>query len=517
VTAAAALAARGLTKRFGPVTVLDNVDLTLERGEIHGLLGENGSGKSTLIKILSGFHSPDGGSLEIGGRPEPLPLPLGRPVEVGLRFVHQDLGFMPNLTVAENFHLGLMARAATGWRVSDASMRVATASALAAFGVDLDPRVTVRKLSGVQRALLAVVRAVHDLPPDRGILVLDEPTVFLPHRDVAELFALVRRIAAGGGAVLLVSHDLDEIRDVTHTVSVLRDGRMVGSRPSAGASTDDLIDLIVGRKLEAARSGAVAGWGDGPGGQRRDDVLVVEGLVGPQLKRLDFRLARGEILGVAGLEGSGAETLPYLLYGAQRAAAGRVTIAGRPFDLTKATPGRALRAGMVLIPADRRRLGGLLRLPVEDNLVFPRLRQFRAGPMLRRRAIRRDTVSLIDRFDIRPPRPDHAFGNLSGGNQQKAVMAKWLAVEPEVLLLHEPTQGVDVGARRQIHRHLQEAAASGRAVLCVSSDFEQLATLCHRVMVFRHGRLAHNVTGDRVTKQFIAEACLADSISEGAT
>jgi ribose transport system ATP-binding protein len=424
---------------------------------------------------------------------------------------------MPNLTVAENFHLGLLANGATGWHVSEASMRAAAATALADFGVDINPRATLRTLSGIQRALLAVVRAVHDLPRNGGILVLDEPTVFLPHKDVAELFRLVRRIAAGGGAVLLVSHDLDEIRDVTHTVSVLRDGRLVGSRPTEGASTDDLIELIVGRKLEAAPSRPLPGPRDRPGSEQTDDLLVVEGLAGPQLKSLDFRLARGEILGVAGLEGSGAETLPYLLYGAQRATAGRVTVAGRPFDLTRATPSRALRAGMVLIPADRRRLAGLLRLHLEDNLVFPRLHQFRVGPLLRRAAIRRDTMSLIDRFDIRPPRPDHAFGNLSGGNQQKAVMAKWLAVDPEVLLLHEPTQGVDVGARRQIHRHLQDAAAGGRSVLCVSSDFEQLAALCHRVMVFRHGRMAHEVTGDRVTKQSITEACLADPILEGAS
>ena len=501
----ATLEARALTKRFAGVTVLDRVDLTLNGGEIHGLLGENGSGKSTLIKILCGFHEPDGGALSIHGQAVPLPLGPGRPAELGLRFVHQDLGFVPALTAAENFHLGALASGASGRRVSHRSLVAATATALEQFGVSIDPGQAVRDLSAIQRALLAVVRAVHDLPAGRGILVLDEPTVFLPRKDVEDLFALVRRVAADGGSVLVVSHDLDEIREVTHRVSVLRDGRLVGARDTAGASVEDLVQMIVGRRVRSAGLAEAQGTDDG-----REERLCVEGLTGTRLTDVGFRLSAGEIVGVAGLEGSGAEELPYLLYGARSARGGRVTVAGREIDAGRMSPSRALAAGMVLIPADRRRLAGLLRLSVEDNLSHPRLHRFRTGPLLRRRSIRRDAESMIRRFDVRPPRPEQPFGTLSGGNQQKAVVAKWLAVEPVVLLLHEPTQGVDVGARQQILQYLAAAAAEGRAVLCASSDFEQLATLCHRVLVFRRGRIVAELHGAGLTKEAVTEACLED-------
>ena len=500
-----ALSARGVTKRFGPVTVLDGVDLSLKRGEVHGLLGENGSGKSTLIKILCGFHAPDSGELEVDGHPEPFPLSAARVSELGLRFVHQDLGFVPSLTVAENFHLGQLALGRAPWLVSERAMGTATRSALDRYHVDLDPKMKLGRLSGLQKALLAVVRAVHDLPHCGGILVLDEPTVFLPHSDVADLFDLVRRIASDGGAVVLVSHDLGEIQEVTDRVSVLRDGRLVGSRPTEGASQDDMIEMIVGRRIASGPDRASS-----RPSPATDRALVVDGLTAATIRPVTFELRKGEILGIAGLEGSGAEAIPYLLYGVRPAGSGRLHVGEHAFDLPRLSPAAALRAGMVLIPADRRRLAGLLRMSVEENLTFPRLARFRAGPLLRRAAIRRDAVSLIDRFDIRPRRAEQSFGTLSGGNQQKAVMAKWLAVEPQVLLLHEPTQGVDVGARRQIHAYLHQAASTGQAVLCASSDFEQLAGLCDRVLVFRQGRLAEQLSGPQLSKEAITEACLVE-------
>lgn len=504
---APALEVRGLTKRFSGVAVLDGVDLVVDRGQVHGLLGENGSGKSTLIKLLCGFHTADGGTMTVHGQPVDLPLPPGRPSELGFRFVHQDLGFLPALSAAENFHLGSLARPDTGWRISDRALRAATAEALAQYGVDIDPGRAVRDLSSIQRALLAVVRAAHDLPAGRGILVLDEPTVFLPHKDVDDLFSLVRRVVSDGSSVLLVSHDLDEIREVTNQVSILRDGRLVGSRPTAGTTKDDLVQLIVGRGIR------VADRPDTPPPPSHPSAgLAVDDLCGSELSGVTLEVAPGEIVGAAGLEGAGVEELPYLIYGSRRARSGRVSVAGRSLDCTRMTPGRALRAGMVLIPADRRRLAGLMRMSVEDNLTHPRLRHFRAGPFLRGRALRRDAESTISRFDIRPPRAAQAFGTLSGGNQQKAVVAKWLAVEPAVLLLHEPTQGVDIGARQQIFTYLRAAASEGRAVLCASSDFEQLAVLCHRVLVFRRGRLAGELAGEDLSKEAITEACLVDAV-----
>lgn len=503
-TTTPALEVRNLTKLFSGVVALDHVDLTLHGGRVHGLLGENGSGKSTLIKILSGFHQPDEGTLSVWGRPVSFPLAPERPAALGLRFVHQDLGFVPGLTVAENFHLGALAMGTTGWHTSDRELEKSTSAVLEGYGVTIDVEQPLRTLSSIQKTLLAVVRAMHDLPPGQGILVLDEPTVFLPRKDVDDLFTLIRRVAAEGSAVLLVSHDLDEVTEITDEISVLRDARLVGSRSTAASTKEELVHMIVGRAIESRPRPLASRCGE--------PVLDVLGLTGRDIRDVSFSVASGEIVGVTGLEGSGAEELPYLLYGAHRARRGRVAIAGRPLDARRLSPSGSLAAGMALIPADRRRQAGLVRMSVEENLTHPRIHRFRLGPFLRRSAVRRDAESLVRRFDIRPPRPAQVFGTLSGGNQQKAVLAKWLAVEPRVLLLHEPTQGVDIGARQQILEYLRAAASDGRAVICASSDFEQLATLCNRVLVFRRGRLAAELTGAALDKNAITRASLTDAI-----
>jgi ribose transport system ATP-binding protein len=503
-TTGPALEVRNLTKLFNGVVALDHVDLTLDAGRVHGLLGENGSGKSTLIKILSGFHQPDAGTLTVWGQPVSFPLAPDRPAALGLRFVHQDLGFVPGLTVAENFHLGSLATGRTGWRTSSRELERSAAAVLEGYGIAIDTQQPLRTLSSIQKTLLAVVRAMHDLPPGQGILVLDEPTVFLPRKDVEDLFTLIRRVAAEGSAVLLVSHDLEEVTEITHQVSVLRDARLVGSRMTGTSSKEDLVHMIVGRAVDGPTRPLPS-----PSGA---PVLDVVGLTGRDIRDVSFSVAAGEIVGVTGLEGSGAEELPYLLYGAHAALRGQVSIGGRPLEARRLSPTGSLAAGMALIPADRRRLAGLVRMSVEENLTHPRIRRFRLGPFLRRSALRRDAESLIRRFDVRPPRPAQTFGTLSGGNQQKAVLAKWLAVEPKVLLLHEPTQGVDVGARQQILDYLRAAASDGRAVICASSDFEQLAALCNRVLVFRRGQLAAELTGASLDKKSITRASLTDTL-----
>lgn len=500
-----ALALRGVSKHFGGVRALVDVSLTVNRGEVHGLLGENGSGKSTLIKILAGFHVPDAGTLEVQGDPIDLPLPPGRFRELGLSFVHQDLALLSSLTVVENLRAGMIVRSRMRAYVSWSAERRHAREVFERYGVSIDPAATVADLRPVERALLAIVRAmeeIREVHDTDGLLVLDEPTVFLPRADTEHLFALVREIAAGGGSVLFVSHDLDEVREITERVTVLRDGHVVGTVATADAAADQLVKMIIGRQMEAF-SAQKHDLRDG--GVRAS----VQHLTGAGVIDVSFELHDGEVLGLTGLAGSGFESVPYLMYGAWPAESGGLVVDGTHHRLGDMRPHRAIAAGMALIPADRQRDGAVGTLPVTDNMTLPDLSAYHVGLRLRRGRMRRRTGDLMTTFDVRPAEPGYDYGALSGGNQQKALIAKWLQMLPHLILLHEPTQGVDVGARQQIFATIREAADAGASVICASSDYEQLATICDRVLVFGRGRVGRELAGDDVTKHRIAEQCYA--------
>lgn len=482
-----------------------DVDLTVANGEVHGLLGENGSGKSTLIKVLAGFHVPDSGTLAVHGQSVDLPLAPGRFRELGLSFVHQDLALLSSLTVVENLRAGMIVRSRMRPHVSWAAERRAARQVFARYGVAIDPAATVADLRPVERALLAIVRAVEELRElhdTNGLLILDEPTVFLPRADTEHLFSLVREIASGGGSVLFVSHDLDEVLEITDRVTVLRDGHVVGTTPTAAATSEQLVEMIIGRAMEAftahdhiAETGAVRA-------QVRD-------LTGPGVYDISFALREGEVLGLTGLAGSGFEAVPYLMYGAWPAESGELVVEDTRHPLRHMRPHRAIANGMALIPADRQRDGAVGTLPVTDNVTLPDLRRHRVGLRLRRDRMRQRTAELMATFDVRPAEPGFDYGSLSGGNQQKALLAKWLQMAPSLILLHEPTQGVDVGARQQIFATIRQAADDGASVVCASSDYEQLALICDRVLVFGRGRVGRELTGSEITKDRIAEQCYA--------
>ena len=501
-----ALSLRGVSKHFGGVRALVDVDLTVADGEVHGLLGENGSGKSTLIKVLAGFHAPDAGMLEVHGRPVDLPLAPGRFRELGMSFVHQDLALVTSLTVVENLRAGMIVRSRMQPYISWAAERRLARKVFARYGVQIDPSTTVADLRPVERALLAIVRAMEELRElhdTAGLLVLDEPTVFLPRADTEHLFALVREITGVGGSVLFVSHDLDEVREITDRVTVLRDGHVVGTTDTAATTTDQLVEMIIGRPLESFVTHR-----DGPVG-----VTVrasVRNLSGTGVRDVTFDLHEGEVLGLTGLAGSGFEGVPYLMYGAWPAESGELVAAdGVPHSLTAMRPDRAIAAGMVLIPADRQRDGAVGTLPVTDNMTLPDLTSYRIGWRLRRDRMRQRTAELMGEFDVRPAEPGYDYGALSGGNQQKALLAKWLQMGPRLILLHEPTQGVDIGARQQIFETIRAAAAAGASVVCASSDYEQLALICDRVLVFGRGAVGRELVGGQITKDRIAEQCYA--------
>lgn len=500
---------QGLTKTFGGARALDGVNLTVGRNEVHGLLGENGSGKSTLIKVLSGFHEPDSGTLEVAGETVELPLRPGQYRELGFEFVHQDLGLIPSLTVTENLFLGEVA-AARGPYYSWRQARTRAAKILEHHEIGLDPDLLVEAIRPVDRAMLAIIRAVEALRSARGeqedsanLLVLDEPTVFLPQHEVEVLFHFVRSIVRDGSSVLFVSHDLDEVLQITDQVTVLRDGRTAGSVPTNDVDKEALIHLIIGHDLNTAPAAPTADttFADVPA------VMTVNDLSTNALHDISFELHEGEVLGLTGLVGSGYEDVIYALFGAHQRATGRMTLAGAPpVDLSKHTPLAGVTAGLALVPADRKNNGSVATLTAADNINMTVLDKHFRGFRLRTREMQQNAQRLMSQFDVRPPLPEMDYGSFSGGNQQKAMMAKWQQTEPRVLLVHEPTQGVDIGAREQI-MNLIRSNAPTTAAICASSDYDQLATLCDRVGVIVRGRLVSFISGPSLTKANIADRC----------
>lgn len=501
------LQVEGLDKGFGGTQALAGAELTVMPGEVHGLLGENGSGKSTLIKVLAGFHAPESGRLRMEGREIPLPLHPGDGSRLGLSFVHQDLGLVTSLSVLDNMRVSDFATGAGGrrWHIPWRRERRSLEATFERYGLAVRPQTPVSALSPLERALIAIVRAVEGLPDDgdggrRGLLVLDEPTVFLPRDEIETLFGLIRMVRDSLGSVLFVSHDLEEVREITDRVTVLRDGRTVGTRVTGETPPAKLVEMIIGHQMTTlARTPSRP-----PSGELS---VSVEGLRGPGVDDVSFGLARGEILGLTGLLGSGFESVPYLLFDAVAGVEGTLRLGDRAYDVASLTPRDALDAGIALLPGDRSE-GGIASLPLADNLMLPVLDDYRRRGLLRRREMERRTRALLADCDVRPPDPVSKFASLSGGNQQKALLAKWLGGDLRLMLVHEPTQGVDVGAREQIAGLLRQRAEGGMPVLCAGSDYEQLALLCDRALVFGNGAIVDELSGLELTKDRLTDSCL---------
>ncbi len=499
-----ALLLTGVTKIFGGHRALDDVTLEIRPGEVHGLLGQNGSGKSTLIKVLAGFHAPEpGAQLHVRGQAVALPLAPGAFRQHHISFVHQHLGLIPALTVLENMLIGQLAQSnsmAIGWR----AQRRNVIEQFQSYGIDFDPDATVSDLSPVQCALLAIIRAAGEMEAGggrgHGLLILDEPTPILPRKDVEQLFSVVRRVVGNGASVIFVSHDVDEVMEITDRATVLRDGRVAARLETRNATKQDFIEAIVGRRLGEVNHKTEAS-------ESRPVALEVEGLFGGTIADLALVAHEGEVVGLTGLVGTGYNEVPYLLYGA-RPANGTVTLGTEEWDVSRTTPRQSMARGIVLIPGDRAHAGAIGTLPVSDNVTMPVLTSHFSRFALNRSAMKRLALTLGERFDVRPLNPDLPIGNLSGGNQQKVLLAKWLQHAPKLVLLDEPTQGVDIGARQTVFKHIKDSADSGATVLCASSDYEQLATICNRVLIFSEGKVIATLTGTDVNKDTIAEISL---------
>jgi ribose transport system ATP-binding protein len=482
---------RQLSKSFGQAQVLGNVSIVVAPGEIHGLVGENGSGKSTLVKVLSGYHAPDpGGSLLIDGRTVELPV---RPAAVrrsGLSVVHQDLGLIDAFTVVENMRVGLFSVGRLSRAIRWRRERELARDALSGLGAEIDPDAPVGGLSSAERAEVAIARALQQHAPGRGVIMFDESTRALPPEPRRHFHSLLRDIVARGGSVLLVSHQLEEVLEHTHRVTVLRDGRVVaGGVPTNDLSEQQLVRLMLGHELRRdSRRRSTAATPSTP-------MARVENLSGEVLAAASLTVGAGEVLGVTGLLGSGFEELPYLLAGARGARSGTLSIGGRTIDLTSTSVRQLLSLGVALVPERREDEGLAFSETVLDNVTLPRVGARSRGPLLSRSWQQEEAARVVRELAVRPPDHRMLVGALSGGNQQKVLLGKWLCGAPKLLLLHEPTQGVDVGARGDLEQAIARSAEDGAGVLLASMDASQLACLCDRVIVLREGALHKQLTG----------------------
>jgi len=485
---ASVLRAETVSKSFGPIEVLREVSLDLNPGEVHAVIGENGAGKSTLMRILSGHLAPSRGTLFLDDRPVRFSGPVDAEAQ-GIVLVHQEILLAPDLTVAQNVFLGREIRR-FGF-VDDATMRAQTRAILAELGTAIDPDAEVRRLSIADRQLVQIARAL--LVPHR-VVAFDEPTAVLTPVEAESLFAIIRRLRRNGSAILYISHRLAEVKAIADRVTVLRDGQRVATRGAEGLEPIEMARLMVGRDMSKL-------YPDKPATASDEVILTVRDFTVPDhVEQASFALRRGEILGFGGLIGAGRTELFESLVGL-RPGHGDVTLDGRPVRFRDARD--AMAAGVVYLSEDRKGKGLLLQQNLRVNLTLAALETFERGPFVDVRAEEMALDDAIRDFDIRARRRDMLAGQLSGGNQQKLLLAKMMLAAPRVIVIDEPTRGVDIGTKEQIYRFIASLAEKGCSVVVISSEMQELIGLCHRVLVMRNGRIAGEVAAAELSEDSI--------------
>ena len=491
-----------LSKTFPGQVALSDVDLEVAPGEVHALVGQNGSGKSTLIKILAGYHQPDpGGQAWVDGTP----LTLGdgpAAAAAGVRFVHQDLGLVGLLNAVENIALTAGYITGRGSKIQWKQEVARTKVALDGLGVGhIDLKVSVDTLPPAHRTAIAIARALVRWEDGANLLILDEPTATLPGEDVQRLFEVIHRLKERGVSILYVSHHLDEVFELADRVTVLRDGVKVGTVPVETLDHKGLVELIVGHHIETTSATVNI-----PNSQ---PLLAVRGMSGGSVTHIDLDVAPGEIVGVAGITGSGREHVLGLIAGQLPRLTGEVSVAGTTIE--NYAPRQAIQAGVAFVPAERGLRGTVGPMNVRENLSIADVGRHFLGGRLRHKREMEETNHWIDRLSIKTSGPEAMIGSLSGGNQQKVMFGKALRLSPKLLLLDEPTQGIDIGAKDQIHRLIDEAAAEGVATLVASTDTDELVRLCHRVVVLADGRVIATLVGDHISTERIEHTQLESS------
>ncbi|MFI0709679.1 sugar ABC transporter ATP-binding protein [Streptomyces inhibens] len=502
------LRVEGVTKSFPGVRALDGVDLTLRTGEVHVLLGENGAGKSTLIKMLSGAHRPDDGRILVAGGPDgahdgprEVHIRSAQDAErLGIATIYQEFNLVPGLTVAENIFLGRQPRTALGL-IDKKTMRARAAELLRRVRLDVSPNTPVAEL-GIAR--LQMVEIAKALSLDARVLIMDEPTAVLTSEEVETLFGIVRELRDTGVGIIFITHHLEEIGALGDRVTVLRDGRSVQEVP-ASTDEDELIRLMVGRDIAEQYPRQRP---DEPGAP----LLRVRGLTrngtkaGPVFEGIDFEVRAGEVVGLAGLVGAGRTEVVRAIFGVDRYDAGTVEIDGT--QLARGDVRAAMRAGLGLVPEDRKGQGLVLDASLQDNLTLARLDRDTRGGLVDRGAQRREAAAVAGQLKVRMSGLAQPARTLSGGNQQKIVIGKWLLADTKLLILDEPTRGIDVGAKVEIYQLINELTASGRAVLMISSDLPEVLGMSDRVLVMSQGRLAGELSAEEATQDAVMELAL---------
>ena len=473
----AAVRMTGISKSFGGVRALDKVDLEVLPGEVHALLGGNGAGKSTILKVLNGVHVPDEGTVEVAGQRLAAPTPeAARAAGVAMNF--QEMSLIPTLTVAQNVFLTREARDARGLIDDEESIRRAEAI-FAMLEVEVNPRALVGDLGAGQRQLTEIAKAISQ---DARVLILDEPSTALAVSDVERLFVFLRKLTAKGVAIIYVSHRMDEIARIADRATILRDGRHVITASMADLPIDTMIEHIVGKRskglADVVRGTAIRG----------EALLELNTVTGPHKPdRVSFTLHRGEVLGLAGLLGSGRSALARVVAGIEPAVSGEIRIKGTPVQIR--SPADAIAAGIAYVSEDRRKLGLAMALPIRWNISLATLKRYLSRLGLIDVGAETDmALSFRKRLNIRTPDVEMTVGMLSGGNQQKVMLAKWLNMQPDLLIVDEPTRGIDVGSKAEVHDLIRAFAAGGGAVLVVSSDLPEVLAMGDRILVMREGQ-----------------------------
>jgi rhamnose transport system ATP-binding protein len=481
-----------VAKSFGTVAALRDVSLDLRAGEIHALCGENGAGKSTLVKTIAGVHRPDAGRVEVDGRPAVFTRPADAQ-RAGVAVIYQEPTLFPDLSVAENIFMGRQPLT-RGRRIDRAAMHAAAAALFARLGVRIAPDRPARGLSIADQQLVEIAKA---MSLDARVLVMDEPTAALSGVEVERLFAVARSLRDGGAAVLFISHRFDEVFALCDRVTVMRDGAHVSTDPVADLTVDAVVRRMVGRDVAALFPKQDA--------ERGDAVLEVAGLSRSRVfSDITFTVHAGEIVALAGLVGAGRSEVVRAVFGVDRYDSGSVRVAGRA--LRAGRPAAAMAAGVALVPEDRRQQGLVMELSVERNATLTRRWALSRFGLLRRRAEERATREWADRLRLKAGGLGDAVSTLSGGNQQKVVLAKWLATGPRVLIVDEPTRGIDVGTKAEVHRLLSELAAGGMAVVMVSSELPEVLGMADRVLVMHEGRITAELPRSEATEETVMYA-----------
>ncbi|MGG4096515.1 sugar ABC transporter ATP-binding protein [Paenibacillus lautus] len=488
----------GITKGFPGVLALNNCRFELLRGEVHALMGENGAGKSTMMKILTGVYQKDAGTITYKGQPVELTNPKAAQ-DAGISMIHQELNLAPDLTVAQNIFIGREPRRKLRLFLDEHALNRQVKELFERMGLDMDPSIKVSELTVAKQQMVEIAKA---LSYSADVLVMDEPTAALSETEIEDLFRIIRQLREGGVGIVYISHRMDEIKRITDRITVMRDGQYIDTVSTAEVTTQDIISKMVGRQIyETSKPERSAG--------ERETVLEVKGLnQGRTLKDINFTLKKGEILGIAGLVGAGRTELARAIFGADRIQSGEIHAHGR--KITIKGPHDAVRQGIGYLSEDRKRYGCVVDLDVKSNVAIASYGNFvRPGGWMSTARIREQAEEIVSRLKVKTPHVDQEVKYLSGGNQQKVVIGKWLTRDCDILIFDEPTRGIDVGAKSEIYRLLNDLTAQGKSIIMISSELPEILRMSHRVLVMCEGRITGELDQEEATQESIMHLATA--------